>query len=139
MAPIVVVDSGPLVAAYNTRDTYHEPCKRLFQRRDLEFVVPALCVGEAAFVIGARVDWRAEAGFVRIAGAFDLRLPQSDDWTAIAATIERYNDFDIGVVDASVMVLAERLGTRLIATLDRRHFLAIRPRHVEAFTLLPEL
>jgi uncharacterized protein len=34
--------------------------------------------------------------------------------------------------------VAERLGVREIASLDRRHFTAVRASHVEAFTLLPE-
>jgi uncharacterized protein len=41
------------------------------------------------------------------------------------------------VVDASVVAVAERLGLAEVATLDRRHFSAIRPKHVTAFTLLP--
>jgi hypothetical protein len=35
------------------------------------------------------------------------------------------------------MAAAERLGVSTIATLDRRHFSVVRPRHVETFELLP--
>lgn len=38
----------------------------------------------------------------------------------------------------AVIALAERLGVTEIATLDRRHFTVVRPRHVSALTLLPE-
>ena len=41
----------------------------------------------------------------------------------------------LGTVDASVVAAAERLGITAIATLDRRHFSVVRPRHVEAFAL----
>ena len=41
------------------------------------------------------------------------------------------------MVDASVVALAERRGLEVIATLDQRHFRAVRPRHVPAFTLVP--
>ena len=37
----------------------------------------------------------------------------------------------------AVAAIAERLGLTEIATLDHRHFTVIRPRHVQAFTLLP--
>jgi hypothetical protein len=40
-------------------------------------------------------------------------------------------------VDASVVVLAERLRTDLIVTLDHRHFRVVRPEHFDAFRLLP--
>ena len=139
MTPVVVVDTGPLVAAYNSGDRYHTSCAALLRRRDLQFAIPALCIGEAGFVIGSRAGWRAEAAFVRAVSLFDLRLPLANDWGAISDLIDRYHEFDIGVVDASVIVLAETLGATTIATLDHRHFRAVRPRHVEAFTLVPEL
>jgi predicted nucleic acid-binding protein len=40
-------------------------------------------------------------------------------------------------VDASVIAAAERLRDVTIATLDRRHFTVVRPRHTAALTLLP--
>jgi hypothetical protein len=45
----------------------------------------------------------------------------------------------IGLTDASLVVLAERLGTTDIATLDERHFRTLRPLAggVDAFRLLP--
>lgn len=49
-----------------------------------------------------------------------------------------YDDLPLGTTDASVIALAERLGVREIATLDRRYFTAVRPHHIDAFTLLPE-
>jgi len=36
-----------------------------------------------------------------------------------------------------VVTLAERHNATDIATLDRRHFTVVRPRHVASFTLLP--
>jgi predicted nucleic acid-binding protein len=39
--------------------------------------------------------------------------------------------------DASVVAVAERLKTARIATLDHRHFRAVRPAHCDAFELLP--
>lgn len=56
----------------------------------------------------------------------------------MADLVEQYSDFPLGGTDASVIAIAERLGVRKVATLDRRHFGAIQPRHVEAFTLFPE-
>ena len=137
MPSTVIVDSGPLIAAYNQGDQHHDACASLLRRRDLTFVVPALCIGEAAYVVGVRLDWRAEADFVEAVAAMDVLVPSAADWTSIADEIRRYRDFNVGVVDASVIVLAERLGAETIATLDHRHFRAIRPKHVEAFTLLP--
>jgi uncharacterized protein len=43
----------------------------------------------------------------------------------------------LGVVDASVLVLVERLRESKLATLDHRHFAILRPAHVEGLKLLP--
>ena len=37
----------------------------------------------------------------------------------------------------SVVAIAERLGVTQVATLDRRDFSVVRPRHTDAFELLP--
>jgi predicted nucleic acid-binding protein len=50
----------------------------------------------------------------------------------------QYADFPLGSTDASVIALAERLGTDVVITLDRWHFGAVRPRHCEALRLLPD-
>ncbi|MFI7627711.1 hypothetical protein [Microbispora rosea] len=55
----------------------------------------------------------------------------------MAELVERYVDLPLGLVDAAVIAIAERLGLREVATVDQRHFRIVRPRHVEAFTLLP--
>jgi len=51
---------------------------------------------------------------------------------------DRYADADIGLVDAAVMAVVERLDEPKLATLDRRHFALIRPRHRETIALLPD-
>jgi len=46
-------------------------------------------------------------------------------------------DVSLRVVDASVLALVERLAEPKVATLDQRHFRAVRPAHIEALELLP--
>lgn len=59
------------------------------------------------------------------------------DWLRIAELVARYRELPLGTVDASVITTAERLGVTEIATVDRRDFSIVRPRHIDAFTLLP--
>ena len=54
----------------------------------------------------------------------------------MAELVERYIDLPLGLVDAAVIAIAERLGLREVATVDHRHFRIVRPRHVEAFPSL---
>lgn len=57
----------------------------------------------------------------------------------MAELVRGYDDLPLGTTDASVIALAERLAIGEIATLDQRHFRVVRPSHVEALTLFPEL
>jgi len=82
---------------------------------------------------------RSEAAFLRLFPAGKL-VPvdlTTADYGRMAELVEQYADFPLGGTDASVIAVAERLGITKVATLDRRHFGPIQPRHAEAFTLLP--
>lgn len=70
-------------------------------------------------------------------GAFTVEPVAAGDWLRIAELVARYRNLPLGTVNASVVATAERLGINEIATVDHRHFTVVRPRHVEAFTLLP--
>jgi len=59
------------------------------------------------------------------------------DLARMAELTETYVDLPLGGTDASVIAVAERLAFEAVATLDRRHFSVVRPRHVEFLTLLP--
>ena len=48
----------------------------------------------------------------------------------------RYSDLGLGLVDGSVIALAEGLGMRRLATRDVRHFAAVRLRDGRAFELV---
>ena len=51
--------------------------------------------------------------------------------------MRQYIGFPLGVADASVIAVVERLKASEVATLDERHFRAVTPAHVTALTLLP--
>jgi hypothetical protein len=135
---IAVVDSGPLYAVVDADDDDHERCLEVLQRVDLELVVPALVVAEVTYLVGRRLGPDAEARFLRGLAAVEVEAPTVDEWQSIASLVARYGDFPLGGTDASVAVLAERLGTNLIVSLDRRHFGALRMKDGRPFELLPE-
>jgi len=61
----------------------------------------------------------------------------ASDWLRVAELVSTYRDLSLGGIDASVVATAERLGIEQVATLDRRHFAVVRPRHVGAFAIVP--
>jgi len=73
-----------------------------------------------------------------IAGAYQVEHLLPQDYRRVREICDRYADSDVGFVDASVLAIVERLNETKLATLDRRHFGLLRPRHVDALRLLPD-
>lgn len=72
------------------------------------------------------------------AGAYRIENIISDDYIRIREVLDRYEDSDIGFVDAAVLAVVERYGERKLATLDHRHFSVLRPLHVDSLDLVPQ-
>jgi hypothetical protein len=134
---LAIVDAGPLYATADADDQDHEASRAALSRAELRLVIPALVVAEATYFVGRRLGARAEAVLLRGLGMLDVEGPTPEDFDRIAELVETYADFPLGGTDASVIALAERLDAEIVITLDRRHFAAVKPRHREAFQLLP--
>jgi predicted nucleic acid-binding protein len=134
---LAVVDAGPLYATADADDEHHEACRTVLSRADLRLVVPALVIAEATYFVGRRLGAGAEAAFLHGLGSLDVEGPARDDFPRIGELVARYANFPLGGTDASLVALAERIGASILITLDRPHFAAVKPRHIEAFELLP--
>lgn len=137
MPLIAIVDSGVLIATANDADPTHVACRQLLENAEFHLVIPALCVAEVAFVLHKRRGASAETQFLRGLSDLDVRAPAAVDWERVADLVERYSDLPLGATDATVVVLAERLETDTVFTLDRRHFAIVRPSHCKRLRLLP--
>jgi predicted nucleic acid-binding protein len=137
---MLVVDAGPLVAAAATRDRNHERCVALLSAAERPLVVPALVVTEVAYFVADRIGHEAEAAFARSFRDGELLVEpvEPSDWDRIHELVERYRDLELGIVDASVVVACERLRVTTLATLDRRRFPVVRPRHRDVLALVPD-
>jgi len=137
---MLVVDAGPLVAAAATADRNHDRCVALLSQATRPLIVPALVVTEVAYFLDDRIGHSAEQAFARSLCDGELLVEPVEpfDWARITDLLEQYGDLPLGIVDASVVAACERLGIETLATLDRRHFSVVRPRHCAALTLLPE-
>lgn len=135
----LIVDTGPLLAALDAKDTDHARCAALLREVDEDLVVPTLVLAELDYWCHERLGVRAWLTFLDdlIAGAYRAEHPRPNDLKRCRELQDRYEDLGLGVVDASVVALAERLGETKLATLDHRHFSVVRPTHAPAFTILP--
>jgi predicted nucleic acid-binding protein len=136
---VIVVDSSAIIAALDANDRNHDAIRRWLDREDDDLVTTPLVVAEVDHVVGVRGGRVAQRAFRNdlVSGAYLV------EWwpgaTAAAVPVaETYSDADLGMTDASLVVLAERVETVDIATFDQRHFRAVRPTWGgDAFRLVP--
>jgi predicted nucleic acid-binding protein len=135
----LVLDTGPLLAALDAADPDHEPCAALLTEANEDLVVPMLVLAELDYWCQERLDPRAWLTFLDdlLDGVYRAEAPTGTELSRCRALQEDYADLSVGVVDASVLALVERLGEDKLATLDHRHFGVLRPSHVDALRLLP--
>jgi predicted nucleic acid-binding protein len=136
---VLLVDTGVLVAAADTDDAHHHDCKAVLETDPGPLVTNALVIAEAAYLIDRQLGPEAEAALFESITDASLRVEdlEAADWARVAELIRTYADLRLGGTDASLIALAERLGVTTIATLNRRDFTVVRPRHVEALELIP--
>lgn len=135
----LVLDTGPLLAALDAADPDHAVCARLLTGAREDLVVPSLVLAELDYWCHERLGGDVWLAFLEdvLDGAYRVEHPLPDDLRRCRALQAGYADLRLGVVDASVIALVERLGEDKLATLDRRHFAVVRPAHVEGLRLLP--
>ena len=104
-----------------------------------DLVVPALVLAELDYWCLRRLSLDAWLIFLDdvLAGEYRVEPPTAVDLARCRDLQAQYRDLALGVVDASVVALAERLGESKVATLDQPHFGAVRPAHAAALELLP--
>lgn len=136
---MIVIDTGPVIAAANRKDSSHQQCAELLETFPGPLLLPQPLLAEIGYMLVSRAGVQAEVDFLRdIAdGVYDLVAVVQADVSRAAQLVERYSDLPLGTADAVVVAIAERHGATTIATLDRRHFSVVRPSHVSAFAPLP--
>jgi uncharacterized protein len=136
---MILVDTGPLVAAANRNDTHHRASAQALAAAPPPRLVPGMVIAEVAYLLARDAGSLVEARFLRSfkTGFLAIVSPTADDLTRAAELVEQYADLPLGTTDACVIALAERLNITELATLDQRHFNVVRPRHVQALTLIP--
>lgn len=134
-----VIDTSAAFALTVVDDPDHDRVTEAIEGERSPITIPLSVVVETSLLIASRIRAGAESVFIRGLARADWRRTGLDDTdlVRIADLVEQYADAGLGFVDASVIAIAERVGATRIFTLDRRDFSLVRPRHTEAFEILP--
>jgi hypothetical protein len=136
---VILLDASGLLAVIDAGQPSHEAAANA-----LRTAVPPRCLSpfvlaELDYMVSTRVS-RAAARRLLVEvgnGAYRLETFTSADIQRAIEILDRFHDLDVGIADASVVVLAERYGVHDVLTLDERHFRALRDNAGRSFRILP--
>jgi predicted nucleic acid-binding protein len=131
----LICDTGALLDYLVKGAPDHRRFRQVIDRARTRYV-PGLVLAEVDYFL--RDERAAMNAFVAdlARGAFTYAPPAVDHLRRAMEIDRRYGDVGLGLVDASVVVLAEDLGIRRLATRDVRHFATVRLRDGSAFDLV---
>jgi predicted nucleic acid-binding protein len=121
---LIVADTGAVVALIDADDHHHRAVREIFEQDPGSWVLPWAVLPEVDYLLAAHVGAAAEAAFLAdlAAGSLTVEWGESGDLERARFLCTRYSALRLGLVDAVVIAVAERLGAEAIATLDHRHF-----------------
>lgn len=135
----LILDTGPLYASLDRNDQDHAACRTLIETSTEPLIIPAPVLVEVDYLVHERLHPGVFVAFLQdiSSGAYRVEELEKGDYARVKELCDRYDDADIGFVDAAVLAIVERMNEPKLATLDHRHFGTLRPRHVDALILLP--
>lgn len=132
----LLVDTGPLAAYLNRRDPAHEEIAACLAAFSGQLHTTSAVITEAMHFVFA--DSRGPAllaEFITASRTLVHDLSQPAELRAAAALMAKYADTPMDYGDATLLLLAERLGLPDIVTLDRRGFSVYRTRKGKALRI----
>jgi len=142
---VILCDTGPLVSAFDRAERDHERCVRFLTENWSRLVVPSLAVTEICHLLSDPL----RRGSPALASEFCAAIADDElrtievtphDYRRMSELLAAYASMRLQAVDSCVIALAERLDLTEVATLDRRDFSIVAPRHLskgQRLTLLP--
>lgn len=119
MTEAVLVDTGPLVAFLNSRDSYHEWSKDTFAEIDAPVLSCEAVLSEACFLLrnsrggGEAVLKLVERGLVRLPFRLEAQGPP------VRRLLSRFSNVPMSLADACLVRMSEEFSDSVVLTLDR--------------------
>jgi uncharacterized protein len=135
----LIIDAGGLYAQADRADPAHAAVADTLRRERGSLVTSEVAVAEADYLILTRLGIDVELAFLDdlAEGTFLVECLTREELGAARDLAHRHRDLEIGLADASLVVLARRHRTRRIVTFDERAFRAVAPLQGGSFTIFP--
>ena len=135
---MILVDTSGLILLYDRADRRRMAALTVVKATGPRILSPFV-LAEADYLLGRRFGRRAQMDLLEEAGRGVYQLEAFDiaDVEIARRVRDRYSDHDIGLTDASMVVLARRFDCLDVLTLDERHFRVLRGPGDRPFRILP--
>lgn len=136
---MILLDTSGLLAALDSAQRHHVPAAAALAATHGPLSLSPFVLAELDYLLARRVGHHAQQALLAEVAAEAYRLePFAEaDVARAAEVVERYRELAIGLTDASIVVLAERLRCHDLLTLDERHFRTVLGPGDQPFRLLP--
>lgn len=138
----VIADTGFWVALTNRSDTHHQRAVEVLEGLSRRLVTTWPVLTETCHILLRRGGVSVQSRFLEswLRGSFDVHDLSAGDAAWIHSLMQRYEALPMDLADASLVVLAEALGSGDILSTDRRDFRACRWKQRSPFRnlLLPD-
>lgn len=134
----MICDTGAVINGLVAGQMLHEECLAALNAAD-QLVLSPLSLCEIDYLTTNRFGYQQASRVLEELSEpeYEIASFDSEDLLSAIGVMETYDDLNIGLTDASLVVLAKRYRTHEILTLDQRHFRAIRGLDGRHFKLLP--
>jgi uncharacterized protein len=139
MAGELLLDTGALVSLLDRSQTHHRRFAEFFSGWQGAVVSTEAVLTEATHLLGRAPRGRDLCLEFFLDGGATLVPASLPTLSRCRALMETYADLPMDYADATLVVLAEELGTDLVFTTDRRDFQVYRFGRDRPFRLLPPL
>ncbi len=135
----MLLDTSGLLAALDESQRRHADCLAALVAARGPLLLSPFVLAELDYLLMRHMGATAQDALLdEVArGAYQLETFSAEDVGRARAITRRFADLEIGLADASLVVLAERHRISKVLTLDVRHFHALRIGDRKRFTLLP--
>lgn len=138
MAGELLLDTGALISLLDRRQGAHEACRQVLRQWRRPIVSTEAVLAEAAHLMSRFPGGRTRCIDYFLRGAASLIPMHSILLRRCRDLMEQYADVPMDYADATLVALAEVLGTDCILTTDRRDFSIYRAGERRPFRILPE-
>ena len=138
MAAELLLDTGALVSLLDRSQTHHAACRHAFEEWTGAVLSTEAVLTEATHLLAGVVGGRASCVEFFLAGGAILVPSSRASLRRARALLIKYADLPMDFADATLVALAEELGSSWIFTTDRTDFSVYRLKDRQPFRLVPE-